>query len=50
MPGDRCSCLHIERITTIDVALGAHLRRRVRTGPCCGYHPEAGDVREWILD
>jgi hypothetical protein len=40
----------VERIAAHDPALGAHLRRSVRTGAQCSYHPLAQDTRAWLLD
>jgi tetratricopeptide (TPR) repeat protein len=40
----------IDRIATVDEALGRHLRATIHTGLNCSYQPEPDDRREWILD
>ncbi len=40
----------VDRITTVDDALGRHLRRSIRTGLVCSYEPDADDGMDWALD
>jgi hypothetical protein len=39
----------IDRIGTVDRALGRHLRTSIRTGLSCSYDPEPADTLDWIL-
>ncbi len=40
----------IERLATVDPALGRHLAAGIRTGLSCSYEPDPDNTVEWILD
>jgi hypothetical protein len=40
----------IQRIATVDPALGKHLHATIRTGLSCSYEPDPDDLVDWILD
>jgi hypothetical protein len=40
----------IERIATVDPALGKHLQASIRTGLSCSYEPDPDNPVDWILD
>jgi hypothetical protein len=40
----------IDRISSLDEAIGRHLRGSIQTGSACAYQPDPGHPVDWILD